>query len=168
MKATPLKLGSQTGSFMNHLMSHNSIPPVVGKGGTLLSWTDRDAFEVLEVTNGGKRVKFRMYQPTRIDNNGMSECQEYEFTKLRDFDEYMVFRNGSWRREIVKVVFTDTFYNEVIEPMGKDWYGSELNAELWNEEGDLQVVEGCTRVKYEYPKLSVLFGSKDHYYDFSF
>jgi hypothetical protein len=45
-----MKLGSETGSLVNHLMSSRSnTEPNIGTPATLLSWTDRSAATVTKV-----------------------------------------------------------------------------------------------------------------------
>ena len=45
-----MKLGSETGSLVNHLMSSSSnTEPNIGTPATLLSWTDRSAATVTKV-----------------------------------------------------------------------------------------------------------------------
>ena len=83
-----LKLGRDTGSFSNYLMSgtRGQPDPVVGMGATLLSWTDRHPATIVSVEKVGKKiiVGVRKDDAVRIDNNGMSECQQYEFTPRAD------------------------------------------------------------------------------------
>jgi len=54
-----MKLGTQTNSVVNHLYSHATVgapKPMVGMAATTLSWTDRHAATVTEVTElCGKR-----------------------------------------------------------------------------------------------------------------
>lgn len=77
-----MKLGTQTGSLVNHLMSgHVGGPvPVVGMGATILCWTDRHAATVVKVSPSGKTVWVQEDTATRTDSNGMSEVQTYEYT----------------------------------------------------------------------------------------
>lgn len=84
-----LKLGSQTGSLVNHMLSAGTKGepvPVVGMGCTFLSWTDRSAGTIVKVEEigGSKRwlyqIECQADNAKRIDKNGMSESQEYEFS----------------------------------------------------------------------------------------
>jgi hypothetical protein len=73
-----MRLGSETGSVMNHLMTGGSQPePAVGMGATICCWTDRHAATIVKVTRCQIHVQEDI--ATRIDNNGMSECQQYEY-----------------------------------------------------------------------------------------
>jgi hypothetical protein len=72
--------GKDTGSLVNHLYSRSAPrTPVVGEGATILGWTDRHAGTVIEVRADGS---FVVQEDTvqRVDSNGMSEMQTYEYT----------------------------------------------------------------------------------------
>lgn len=75
--------GKDTGSLVNHLYSRSAPrtprTPVVGEGATILGWTDRHAGTVIEVRADGS---FTVQEDTvqRVDSNGMSEMQTYEYT----------------------------------------------------------------------------------------
>lgn len=100
-----MKLGTETGSLVNHLMSGDGNPkPVVGMGVTLLSWTDRRPGTVRKVVEiASKRWDYEIEvtedDAKRIDNNGMSESQEYEYS-LREDGYRQLFRReratGAW------------------------------------------------------------------------
>lgn len=79
-----LRAGTDTGSMMNHLysrMTKGQPDPVVGMGATILAWSDRYAgtIETVIPTKDGWRVTVREDKATRVDTNGMSECQEYTY-----------------------------------------------------------------------------------------
>ncbi len=56
-----MKLGTETGSLINHIMARGSVMPEIGMGATICGWSDR--------------------YPATIVSNGMSEQQEYEYTR---------------------------------------------------------------------------------------
>jgi hypothetical protein len=74
-----MKLGKDTGSLMNHVLSQMRIEPVLGGPCTILSWTDRHAATVIEVKKNFVRVQHD--HARRTDSNGMSESQEYEYSR---------------------------------------------------------------------------------------
>ena len=96
-KQAGMKPTKETGSFINMMMSRNTTLPEVGKGATILSWTDRHAYEIIEVSKDKKRVVVQMYNAKRIDGNGMSDSQEYEYKELNPKKEVIVWRWGAWR-----------------------------------------------------------------------
>lgn len=95
-----MKLGTGTGSLVNHLMSgHVGGPtPVVGMGATILHWTDRKAATVVKVSPSGKTVWVKADTATRVDRNGMSESQVYRYAPNPDAP-VKAFRLGKhgWR-----------------------------------------------------------------------
>lgn len=110
-----MKLGTETGSLVNHLMTHNIFSvPSVGDGATICGWSDRFPATVVEVIEKGKSVVVKVQSDnyTRVDNNGISESQTYEYSrnvegaiyyyKLKTSGEwYEVYKNketGRWIR----------------------------------------------------------------------
>lgn len=74
-----MKLGTQTGSLVNHIYSRCANPePTIGMGATECLWSDRHAVTIVEVTK--KYIVTQRDEAKRTDKNGMSESQEYEFT----------------------------------------------------------------------------------------
>lgn len=78
-KGYQMKLGSDTGSLINHVMAGSHTPtPEIGMGATILKWSDRHAATIVEMK--GKRVTVQEDTATRTDTNGMSEMQSYDYT----------------------------------------------------------------------------------------
>lgn len=81
-----LKLGTETGSVINHLMTcGEQIAPEINMGVTICMWSDRHTATILEVkkTKKGviKEIVIQRDIEKRTDTNGMSESQEYEYTR---------------------------------------------------------------------------------------
>lgn len=74
-----MKLGTETGSLVNHLMSgtKGEPTPTVGMGCTILGWSDRHAGTIVKVTP--TQVHVQQDVATRTDKNGASEIQEYTY-----------------------------------------------------------------------------------------
>ena len=75
-----MKLGTQTGSLTNHILSRATIgqpEPVPGMGATVLAWTDRYAATIRIVTP--TMITVQIDKATRIDRNGFSECQQWTY-----------------------------------------------------------------------------------------
>lgn len=83
-----MKLGTETGSMVNHIYSRSVIGqpvPEVGMGATILSWTDRNPGTIVSVEcnkNGSYLVGVAYDDYRRVDNNGMSEEQDYEYLPI--------------------------------------------------------------------------------------
>lgn len=89
------------GSFQNRMYESMTIgapEPVVGMGATITCYTDRHAATVKSWD--GKILVVTRDQVKRVDDNGMSESQTYEYTTNFDEVEYHHRRakNGRWER----------------------------------------------------------------------
>lgn len=98
-----MQVGTETNSLVNHIYSRTaSLEPVVGMGVTLLHWTDRSAGTIFRIFTVGKSayIEVREDHCKRIDKNGMSEDQQYEY-KTDVKGSRQVFKrqdNGRWVR----------------------------------------------------------------------
>lgn len=73
-----MRLGSETGSLMNHVYTTSlQQSPEIGMGATMCAWTDRHAATIVKVTPCQVHVQQDIAK--RVDENGMSECQRYEY-----------------------------------------------------------------------------------------
>jgi len=97
--AVPTGLGRTTGSLVNYIMSGRSaLCPEVGMGATELWWSDRHAYTIVEVSGDKKRIVVQRDIAKRIDRNGFSESQTYEFTPDPTATRVVVTlrKNGRW------------------------------------------------------------------------
>lgn len=79
-----MKLGTQTGSLVNHIHSIAVVgqpKPEVGMGVTILMWTDRKPGTVIDVNAVGDKIMVREDKAVRADSNGMSESQQWDITE---------------------------------------------------------------------------------------
>jgi len=81
----------------NFMLSGYQNQPVVGMGATELCWTDRHPYTVIEVKSANVIV-VQADDCVRIDNNGMSEDQRYEFKANLNGRKAVLRRakNGRW------------------------------------------------------------------------
>lgn len=94
MNTQPMKLGTDTGSVTNWMMSAGESKPVVGKGMTRFFWSDREAYEVVFVSGDGKRVIVQRYDAT---HKAFSE-EPGQLGELLPYKEELRYRYGSWWR----------------------------------------------------------------------
>lgn len=74
-----MRLGTETGSVMNHIYTTSQqVAPAVGMGATICFWSDREAATIVKIT--ATQIHVQVDHAKRIDNNGMSECQTYEYS----------------------------------------------------------------------------------------
>lgn len=87
------------GSLQNRLQEAAIQPkPEVGMGVTEMCYTDRHPYEVIEVIDD-RHIIVRALSWKRIDNNGLSECQEYEYFSNPEASPIKLFltKKGTWR-----------------------------------------------------------------------
>lgn len=73
----------RAGSLQNLIAdrSTDAVEVAVGVGATIVSWTDRHPATVIEVSKSGHRIVVQHDTATRVDSNGMSDAQSYEFER---------------------------------------------------------------------------------------
>jgi len=156
------------GSFHNQLMGNNSTLPVVGEGATKLHYTDRSCYDVVEVSKDGNRVKLEDLQAKHdaTKEGGMGH-QNWVFEKTGYFTQ-LVWRFNAWYVESFVVEFDKNFYAEYEKlPRSKENWDTIIKP-LFDEFTNLKLVKGKTIRKKQYSKISILFGVRDYYYDWSF
>jgi len=67
--------GSLTNAIENQT---RSLKPEVGMGVTELCYSDRHPYTVVKILSE-RRIQVRADKATRVDENGMSECQRYTY-----------------------------------------------------------------------------------------
>jgi len=163
------RIGS-AGGFFNQLMSHNASVPVVGEGATEIMYSDRHAYEVLEVDEAKKTCVIQRYNPKRIDNLGMSDSQDYEYKELVGPKINLVYRWGSWKKVGSEIRFTDEARKKYGEFGPKIHEAYKAAGGKYGEFHPFPVteIEGMTKKHKSYHTMSIIFGVKREYYDFSF
>lgn len=74
--------------------------PEVGMGATINFHSDSKAATIIQVTNNGKRIVCRQDKAIRIDQNGMSESQTYNYEADPEGSIYIATlrKDGRYRR----------------------------------------------------------------------
>lgn len=87
------------GQIANHVRIKTKTPEV-GDGVTIFHYTDRSAGTVVRVSKSGKTAWVVPVKAVRIDNNGMSESQEYRYEEIPNAEPFRVTlrKDGQWRR----------------------------------------------------------------------
>lgn len=103
-----MRLGTDTGSMTNYLMSgtRGAPAPEIGMGATVLMWSDRYPVTIVEIERfktGSRKgqisaVLVQEDDVLRIDKNGMSESQQYEFKPnvLNSIQRFKVNKVGAF------------------------------------------------------------------------
>ena len=105
------------GSLLNRWaeeINHNGHKVEIGMGVTEMCYSDRHAYEVIAIKDD-RHITIRRLKAKRIDNNGLSECQNYEYTSDPDgaTRELFLTKKGQWRgryREHALIGFDENGY----------------------------------------------------------
>jgi hypothetical protein len=98
-----LKLGTQTGSLVNHVLSsYNGVAPIEGEAATVLMWSDRAPATVTHWDAQKQIVSLR--EDKSICTNFEQQTYTYERNDLGATYNFRREKNGSW----VQVFFNRT------------------------------------------------------------
>ncbi len=164
------------GGFINQMMGNNESIPVVGKGATILSYSDRHAYEVISVNEDSSKCVIRTMTCTFIGESYGDERYTYTSnengnTMTVEWNEKRKCWGQSWKEiKIIKVL-----QNKLIKEYSYDWgeYLPVPYKDLIDGEPDgiytrLKLVKGVTKEYNMFHKLSIIFGVMEQYRDPSF
>lgn len=155
----------------------------VGDGLTEYLWSDRLAYEIVEVTDQ-EHIKVRRYNAVRIDKNGMSECQDYRFDP--DPESPIIelqLRKGIWNK-VIRLSKSEvqrrakelldkekgvslTEYSDEKRLEIEENYIKAMSGIKWTDASCRKYDEGKEVVRYKkWPNIAI--GIKDEYYDYTF
>ena len=94
---TTMKIGKDTASVSNWIISSDTNQPEVGKGMTELRWTDRTPWEVVYTSPNNKEVHVVRYETTYKTNayDGYLELKGL----IPQTHTVLKYRNGAWKRK---------------------------------------------------------------------
>jgi len=176
MKTTNQKIQKRkvgvAGLFTNQLMGNNATLPVVGEGGTILHYSDRDCVEVLEVSEDGLTVKVEHLNAVANPNTKNDIGHKNWILESTGQFSTIVWKNGAWRYAGHEVRFTKEFRESIPSEYIGMWLrknNPELADRIYNGDTFPSVeIEGITKTHKIYNKISILWGVKDYHYDWSF
>ena len=90
------------GSLQNRIEERAKMQgPKIGMGVTEMCYSDRHPYEIIEIKDA-RHITVRALDSKRIDNNGFSESQEYEYTSNPNNQCVSLFKTkkGDWREKI--------------------------------------------------------------------
>ncbi len=155
------------GGFFNQLMGNNSSYPIVGKGATMLHYTDRDAYQVVWVSKDLKECKIC---PAEVEYEKDGSGYAHPTGRIHGANLITLrWRNGSWKCVHEYITYTKEFIEMMDARCGKGkWFGWDAHDVidgLFDEDHKLRLVDGVTRKAKKYSKISIIFGVQNHYRD---
>lgn len=89
------------GSLMNRLQEGVTVGEIeVGTLATEMDYSDRHPYEIIAIKDE-RHVTARRLDAKRVDSNGFSECQDYEYTSNPNNRTVNLFKtkDGRWREK---------------------------------------------------------------------
>lgn len=152
------------GSLTNRLEEGRTYGKIeVGTGVTEMCYSDRHAYEIVEVIDD-KHIVIRRCKATRIDNNGMSDCQDYEY-EVEPYKETL----------ITQELLDDTNIMIMMRCFQPKTYEKVINGKIGDKIGDnnirLTLTKNGWKQRYDSGKWNsnkFTVGIKEEYFDYSF
>lgn len=140
----------------------------VGTGMTEYMWSDRHAYEVSRVIDQ-EHIFVRRMKAERIDNNGMSDAQDYKYISTNEKEIELVKRRGVWCK-----VFT--YSKEMWMQKAEKNTSFKTKEVAYNYYKAMSGLTDCQKQKIEQGKEvkkyvkweNISFGVMEEYFDYSF
>lgn len=167
------------GGFINQLMGNNTSEPVLGQGATILYYSDRAAYEVIEVSEDGMSCVIRA-----MDCKNVGKCygdEQYEYKSNPNGVELNLewnARKGCWGQIWYEVEIIKALRKKYEKEHGYDYmsillkdHGLNSYDELYedpeadNLQNPQKIIKGLTKEYKNFRKISVIFGVMEEYRD---
>ena len=83
-------------------MSKNNIEPEIGMGVTICYWSDRVAATIIDMSASKKTLVIQEDIATRVDNNGMSDMQDWVHSTNPNGQTHIVTKRKDGSFKLIK------------------------------------------------------------------
>ena len=164
------------GSFQNQMMGNNSTTPKVGEGATILSYSDRKAYEVMKVSEDGLSCTIRAMECKFIGSVYGDERYTYHSNKnYHTIDLEWDLKKKCWVEVYYKVEIIKSLANKLYKKYGYGWsdflpvkYDDLIDGKSMGVYTKLKLVDGLTKMYKIKNKVSIIYGIMEEYRDPSF
>ena len=170
------------GGFINQMMGNNKSTPKVGEGATELMYSDRHAYEVIEVSNDGNECVIREMDKTFVGSGYGDEQYTYQSNpknhtkKLEWSNKKQCWGEVSYSVEIIKALSKKYWKNFgyggtdiLLKDHGiADYQDLYENPKADNFYEPKMIIKGLTKRYKNFHKISIIFGVMEEYRDPSF
>lgn len=165
------------GGFINQVMGNNATLPKVGEGATILHYSDRDAYEVIEVSENGLQCVIREMDCKFVGQYYGDERYTFSSNELnRIITLEWNAKKQCWGQVYSKIEIIKTLKNEYCKKYGYGWidfllsekglnYDDIVDGEKSGIMTKYKLIEGLTKEYKVFNKVSVIFGTMDKYRD---
>ena len=156
------------GCLHNQIMGNNSSIPKVGEGATILHYSDRSAYEVLDVSEDGNSCVIRQMKCKFIGDSYGDERYEYlsnneaQKSTLEWNEKKKCWGSVSYHVQIIK-----SLQKKYYEKYGYKWIDIFLSDYSLTRDdlSEKKLIKGITKQYKEFNKVSVIFGMMEEYQD---
>ncbi len=168
------------GGFINQMMGNNSTTPVVGEGATILMYSDREAYEVIEVSNDGMQCVIRQMDAKNIGTSYGDERYTFQsnpenHTRTMEWsNKKQCWGEVSYTTEIIKSLQKKYYtqygfgWSKILLAEHGFTYDDLTTSEYDYHGKQLKLVDGLTKKYKNFHKTSIIFGVMEQYRDPSF
>jgi len=166
------------GGFINQMMGNNSTEPKVGEGATVLMYSDRHAYEVIEVSDCGNSCVIRKMDTAFIGKSYGDE--RYKYSSNEENHTYTLewnHKKGQWEKVWTSIEIIKSLAKKLQKEYGWGWHECLPNGVNYKDllefnektgSHQLKLVEGLTKQYKCTDKVSIIFGVMEQYNDPSF
>lgn len=176
MKKQSRKIGV-AGGFINQLMGNNSSEPIVGEGATILHYSDRSAYQVIEVSNDGLTCVLQKMD-CKFIGSGYGD-ERYEYADNPEGQKITLEWNAKkscWGGVSYTVEVIKSLAKKYYKQYGFGWFDKLLKEnnltfdELVDGENlgvntKYKLIDGLTKRYKNFNEVSVIFGIAEQYRD---
>lgn len=166
------------GGFINQMMGNNSTTPIIGEGATILMYSDREAYEVIEVSNDGMQCVIRKMDTTFVGSGYGDEQYTYQ-SNPNNYTRTMEWSNKKqcWGEITHTIEIIKSLANKYQKQYGWGWCDIllEENGMTYDDIVDpcventrYKLIDGLTKQYKNFHKTSIIFGVMEQYRDPSF
>ena len=166
------------GGFINQMMGNNSTTPKVGEGATVLMYSDREAYEVLEVSEDGNSCVIRQMATKHIGKSYGDE--RYEYSSDNEAPKRTLEWNDKkkcWGFVTYEVRIIKSLVNKYSKEYGYGWRDiflsdnnmviDDLYEKVYEDNyyNKMKLIKGITKEYKNFNKVSIIFGMMEEYQD---
>jgi len=162
------------GGFINQMYGNNATTPEVGNGATILGYSDRHPYEVLEVSEDGNKAVIRALD-AKLIGEYFTDSQKYNFKSNPNNTKINIEWNDKkqcWGIVGYEVRVIKSLQNKLYKEYYFDWYKhlpnnvkfEDLYIDFDNSD-DMKIIKGITKEYKVFSKISIIFGTAEKYDD---
>ena len=164
-----------SGGFINQMMGNNSSIPIVGEGATILMYSDREAYQVIEVSDDGLSCVIQQMNTKHLGKSYGDERYEYsDNPKGYTMNIEWNARKSCWGEVTYSVDIIKSLAKKYYKEYGYGWtnillaehsltYDDIIDGEKMGMLTKHKLIEGLTKKYKNFNKISVIFGVMDKY-----